>query len=233
MAEKKTAKKGAVKEAKPAKAVKEPKAVKTVKPAAKPIAKKDVYLEYFDFKKTDTLLDLACGDGAFLAEAAPKVKNAVGLDCSSEQLALAAEALKKTKKVTLIEGWLQDAHFDAASFDKISMRNAIRNLNNHEKGVLIHKASHWIKPGGIFVVEDIITSFALHRRDERHEMIEAEGQQYYGAKWTDMRDAFYHDLYHSNPSDLSLMMHHFLFTGFNVLKIIKHTSCVCTIIVQK
>ncbi|WP_428897228.1 Methyltransferase domain-containing protein [Parelusimicrobium proximum] len=230
MAEKKTIKKTAVKEA--AKTTEKKPAKTTVKKAVKKVIK-DEYTELFELNKTDILLDIGCGTGEFLAGAAKSIESAVGLDCSAEQLTQANETLKKTKNITLLEGWVQDAHFEQGSFTKVSIKDTIRNLNNHEKGVLLHKVSHWIRPGGIIVVRDMITSFGLHRKDERHELIEAECAAYYGDKWLGMRDSFYEELYHGHPSDLSLMMHHFLFTGFNVQKIIKHTSCLCTIVAQK
>lgn len=225
MEKKKTVKKAVT----PAKKTAKP-AVKTVK-AAKPV--KDDYSKLFDFQKTDVLLDLGCGDGAFLKANAKNVASAVGLDCDADALARAAESLAKTKNVTLLQGWLQDYNFNDATFDKVSLKNTLRSLNNHDTGYLLHKISKWIKPGGIIVVEDMITSFGLHRKDERAKLIEQEHAAFYGDKWESVRDSFYHDLWHAHASDYSLMMHHFLFTGFNVLKVIKHTSCLCTIVAQK
>lgn len=206
---------------------------KVVKKAVKKPAVKDPYIKLFDLKKTDSVLDLGCGEGAFLLAAAKTAKTAVGLDCDGAALEKASAALKDNKKVILLQGYVQDWNFGDGEFSKISMKNTLRYLNNHEKGVLIHKISKWIKPGGLFVAQDMITTFALHRKDERHDMIEAECKKFYGSAWPEMRDAFYHDLYHAQPSDLSLMMHHFLFTGFNVEQIIKHTSTTCTIVARK
>ncbi|ACC97837.1 Methyltransferase family protein [Elusimicrobium minutum Pei191] len=223
MTEKKTVKKETAKKA----AAKKPadKKAKTVKT--------DSFIDLFELNKNDVLLDLGCGKGEFLKTAAKTTAFATGIDCSAEHLTEAQKALQKTGNITLIEGWLQDAWFENNSFTKITAKDVLRSMNNHEKGVLINKVSNWLKPGGLFIVQDIITSFGLHRKDERHEMIEAECKKYYGKKWPELKDSFYHDLYHAHPSDLSLMMHHFLFTGFNVLQIIKHTSCVCTIVAQK
>ena len=191
------------------------------------------YASLFAFNANDDVLDLGCGEGTFFTHAAPIVKSCTGLDISDSQLEAAKQKLSSFNNVKFVKSTLQGADFPNESFTKISIRKAIHHLTNDEKGILIDKACKWLKPGGLFIVEDLITTFALDRKDQRRDIIEAEAAQYYGERWPKLRDAFLTTLYVELPCDISQLTHHLLFTGFNVRKIINHTCFMATVISQK
>ncbi len=191
------------------------------------------YVALFGFTKEDEVLDLGCGEGTFFTHAAPVVKSCVGLDISDAQLDLARQKLSSFSNITLVKNTLQEASFQPESFTKISIRKAIHHLNNDEKGILIDKACKWLKPGGILIIEDLITTFALDRKDDRRDIIEQEALAYYGERWPQLRDAFLTTLYVELPCDIAQLTHHLLYTGFNIRRIINHTCFMATVVAQK
>lgn len=191
------------------------------------------YAALFGFEKADHVLDLGCGDGTLLAIAAQQGARVTGVDISDEQLHAARAALKGVKGASLIKQTLQEINFPDNSFTKVSIRKAIHHLTNDEKGLLIDKIYHWLKPGGILIIEDMILTFALHRRDENRSLVEKDAAIYYGVNWPDFRDAFYTTMYQELPCDLAQLSHHLLFTGFHILKIASPACFMSTVIAEK
>lgn len=191
------------------------------------------YAALFGFEKADHVLDLGCGDGTLLAIAAQQGARVTGVDISDEQLHAARAALKGVKGASLIKQTLQEVNFPDNSFTKVSIRKAIHHLTNDEKGLLIDKIYHWLKPGGILIIEDMILTFALHRRDENRPLVEKDAAIYYGVNWPDFRDAFYTTMYQELPCDLAQLSHHLLFTGFHILKIASPSCFMSTVIAEK
>ena len=191
------------------------------------------YAALFGFEKADHVLDLGCGDGTLLAIAAQQGARVTGVDISDEQLHAARAALKGVKGASLIKQTLQEINFPDNSFTKVSIRKAIHHLTNDEKGLLIDKIYHWLKAGGILIIEDMILTFALHRRDENRPLVEKDAAIYYGVNWPDFRDAFYTTMYQELPCDLAQLSHHLLFTGFHILKIASPACFMSTVIAEK
>jgi Methylase involved in ubiquinone/menaquinone biosynthesis len=191
------------------------------------------YAALFEFNSSDEVLDLGCGDGTFFTFAAPLVKTCTGVDVSEPQLKEARVKLDNFINISFVKSSFQDINFKEGSFTKISMRKALHHLNNDEKGVLIDKACKWLKPGGIFIIEDLITSFALHRKEERKAQIEAEAARYYGERWPQLHDAFFTTLYKELPCDLAQLTHHLLFTGFCIRSVTSQTCFMATVKAQK
>lgn len=191
------------------------------------------YAALFGFEKADHVLDLGCGDGTLLAIAAQQGARVTGVDISDEQLHAARAVLKGVKGASLIKQTLQEVNFPDNSFTKVSIRKAIHHLTNDEKGLLIDKIYHWLKPGGILIIEDMILTFALHRRDENRPLVEKDAAIYYGVNWPDFRDAFYTTMYQELPCDLAQLSHHLLFTGFHILKIASPACFMSTVIAEK
>lgn len=191
------------------------------------------YAALFGFDKNDDVLDLGCGDGTLLAMAAKKGARVTGVDISDAQLDNARAALKGAKNARLIKSTLQEINFADNSFTKVSVRKAIHHLTNDEKGQLIDKIHHWLKPGGILIIEDMILTFALHRRDENRPLVEKDAAVYYGANWPAFREAFYTTMYKELPCDLAQLTHHLLFTGFHIVKIVSPACFMSTVIAEK
>jgi cyclopropane fatty-acyl-phospholipid synthase-like methyltransferase len=191
------------------------------------------YASLFKFNNEDKVLDLGCGDGTLLKIASPVIKSGIGVDLSDIQLDIANKNLKNLRNITLWKNTLQEIALTSNSFTKVSIRKAIHHLNNDEKGILIDKVYKCLNENGIFIIEDLITMFALHRKDERLTLIENSAAKYYGNQWPKVRDAFFTTLNIEQPADIAQITYHLLFTGFHILKIINHTPFMTTIIAQK
>ncbi|MBP5429379.1 MAG: class I SAM-dependent methyltransferase [Elusimicrobiaceae bacterium] len=191
------------------------------------------YAALFNFNDKDHLLDLGCGDGTLLALAAQKGAQVTGVDMADVQLELARQKLQGCKNATLLQRTLQEVDFAPNSFTKISMRKAIHHLTNDEKGLLIDKIHHWLTPGGILIIEDMILSFALHRKDEKLPCLDRDAAQFYAGKWPQVRDAVLTTLYKEFPCDLAQLTHHLLFTGFTITRILTPTCFYTTVIAEK
>lgn len=191
------------------------------------------YAKLFAFNKEDSLLDLGCGDATLLKIAAPLCGKVCGVDISDEQLARAKAALADFPNAELVRATLQEIDFPAESFTKVSMRKAIHHLTNHEKSIMIDKVFKWLKPGGIFIVEDMITSFEFRLKDEFRPLIEAEAAEYYGERWESFKDAFFTTMYAELPCDLSKMINRLLHGRFHIKRVNTITCFMCTIISQK
>lgn len=191
------------------------------------------YASLFGFCEEDKVLDLGCGDGTLLSIAASKGAKVV-VDISDEQLELSKQKLANVSDYKLVKISLQEIDFPSHSFTKISIRKAIHHLTNDEKGVLLDKIYKWLVPGGIVIIEDMILSFALHKREENLALVEREAIEYYGKeKWPGFRDAFFTTMFKELPCDLAQLTHHLLFVGFHIPKIITQTSFMATVIAEK
>ena len=188
------------------------------------------YAVLFDFNFQDSVLDLGCGDGTLLSIAAQKGAQVSGVDISDEQLSLTRQKLPKAQ---LIKTTLQEVNFPDNTFTKVSIRKAIHHLTNDKKGILIDKIHHWLKPNGKLIIEDMILSFALHRKNENLALVEKQAAKYYGEKWPFCREAFFTTMYKELPCDMAQLTHHLLFTGFHIEKILQATCFMATVIAEK
>ncbi len=191
------------------------------------------YAALFGFEKGDRVLDLGCGDGTLLSMAAQKGARVTGVDVSDAQLETARAALAGVTDAALIKATQQLVRSETARFSKVSIRKSTDQLSNVEKGVLIDKIYRWLRPGGVLIIEDMILTFALHRRDENRPLVERDAAAYYGANWPAFRDAFYTTMYQELPCDLAQLTHHLLFTGFHVVKIASPACFMSTVIAEK
>lgn len=86
-------------------------------------------LRLMDVKKSDNILDLACGQGFFCNEFAKLSQNVVGVDISSELIKIAKE--KKIPNVNYVVSAADNLSFiKDKSIDKISIILAIQNIDN-------------------------------------------------------------------------------------------------------
>jgi len=191
------------------------------------------YVRLFNFSAKDKVVDLGCGDGTLLVLAAAKGADVTGVDISDAQLTLARENLKNVPNAKFIQLPLQEVDFAPSLFTKVSARKSIHHLTNDEKGVLLDKIHHWLVPGGQVIIEDMILSFALHRREENQPLVEKDAARYYGKKWPSVREAFYTTMYKELPCDMAQLVHHLLFTGFHIKQILPVTCFMATVIAEK
>merc|ERR1719281_462885 len=83
-------------------------------------------------QKVETLLDLGCGTGNYLALAAPHVKKVHGLDYNPGMLEQCAKKVERLglKHVELQQGSiLEELPFEAASFDAVMINQVLHHVD--------------------------------------------------------------------------------------------------------
>ncbi len=86
-------------------------------------------LKLMSIKKTDEILDLACGQGFFTYEFAKAGANVTGVDISSELIEIAEKRQVKNTKFIVSKADNLSV-FKSNSFDKVSITLALQNISN-------------------------------------------------------------------------------------------------------
>lgn len=121
----------------------------------------------FESTIIDSAADLGCGSGQVTIPLAAKCKKIYAVDISFHMLERLGEIANQkgvfniVSKVTAIE----DAEFEDDSLDLIVSNYALHHLLDSDKKKLIEKAFHWLKPGGYFVLGDMMFGRGSTKRD--------------------------------------------------------------------
>lgn len=107
------------------------------------------------------LLDAGCGPGPTLADLTSRGR-AVGMDASSGQLELAAEA---APDAALVRGDVAALPFGADSFDAVVSLGVLMHLPNDEQDDAIVEFARVLRPGGRLLVSDGTGSWAGSNED--------------------------------------------------------------------
>jgi demethylmenaquinone methyltransferase/2-methoxy-6-polyprenyl-1,4-benzoquinol methylase len=103
----------------------------------------------------DRVLDLACGTGDLIFEAAPRARTAVGLDVTHRMVQLARErsrSSRATASVHLLTGDMLALPFPDSSFDVVTTGYGLRNVPDLDTAIReIHRV---LSPGGRLVSLD-------------------------------------------------------------------------------
>jgi ubiquinone/menaquinone biosynthesis C-methylase UbiE len=100
-----------------------------------------------------TVLDLACGSGAFISAVLTKnPKTVIGVDITEGMLNLAKERFKENTNVTLINKSFMDVDFNEESFDLIVMANASRYIPTSMEEKFFSNITKWLKKDGVFII---------------------------------------------------------------------------------
>ena len=110
-------------------------------------------------RKGETVLDLGCGAGFDLLQAALRVGpggRAIGIDMTAamREKARAGAAAMGLRNVEVREGFLEDLPVDDASIDVV-ISNGVVNLTPDKEGVM-REVYRVLRPGGRFQIGDII-----------------------------------------------------------------------------
>lgn len=108
-------------------------------------------------ERRDSVLEVGCGEGAFLAELSPRFKSVYALDQSSAMVERATAFVGKINvdNVEILQGdtshaWLQDRKFDAIVMNMVLHHVAAPALQ-------IREIAGLLKPGGRFFLCDLIS----------------------------------------------------------------------------
>lgn len=100
-----------------------------------------------------TVLDLACGTGAFIQAVIDyKPKRVVGVDLTAGMLEVAKKRFKHVKHISFIHRSFMDVHFPKATFDCILLANASRYIPFGEEKTFFSNVRSWLKPNGVFII---------------------------------------------------------------------------------
>ncbi len=103
-------------------------------------------------------LDLGCGNGHFLRQvmaAFPRMP-ATGCDLSPAYAAEARERLAPWRQVEIVQGAIEQAPFEDASFDAICCIYLFHELPPRVRRQAAREVARLLKPGGVFVLADSI-----------------------------------------------------------------------------
>lgn len=109
-------------------------------------------------QRTVKLIDLACGNGRFLSQvlaAFPRIP-ATGLDLSPAYCAEARQRLAGWRQVEIVTGAVEQAPFEAASFDAATCVYLFHELPPRVRRAAAAEIARLIKPGGVLVLADSI-----------------------------------------------------------------------------
>jgi len=112
----------------------------------------------------DTVVDLGAGGGAFALAVAPLCRRVVAVDVSAAMLALLKENAERAGVAnveSVQRGFLTYAH-DGEPADVVYSRHALHHLPDFWKALAIERIAAMLKPGGVFVLRDLIYSFDPH-----------------------------------------------------------------------
>jgi len=104
------------------------------------------------------LLDVGCGNGHFLRQvmaAFPRMP-ATGLDLSPAYCAEARERLAKWRQIEIVQGAIEQAPFEDASFGAATCVFLFHELPPRVRREAVREMARLLRPGGILVLADSI-----------------------------------------------------------------------------
>ena len=103
------------------------------------------------------VLDLGCGAGHASFVAAQQVANVTAYDLSSQMLEVVSQAArdKELNNITTQQGYAESLPFADESFDIVISRYSAHHW--HDVGLALREIKRVLKPGGIFIIMDIMS----------------------------------------------------------------------------
>ncbi len=103
------------------------------------------------------VLDIGCGRGELVCEAANRGAHAVGIDYAEAALELAKERLSEMdpelkKRVEFLQSDAKNLPFPDGSFDRVFMLDVYEHLHPHEIASVLHEIHRVLRPGGRLVI---------------------------------------------------------------------------------
>jgi ubiquinone/menaquinone biosynthesis C-methylase UbiE len=112
-------------------------------------------------------VDLGCGSGQLTLKLAPKVASIVAVDISQKMIDLLAEHAESSG-IDNLEGLatpIERLSFPNDSLDLVVTNYALHHLRDRDKAVLVTRIYGWLKPGGRFVIGDMMFGRGGDQRD--------------------------------------------------------------------
>lgn len=119
-----------------------------------------------------TLIDLAAGTGRLALAAAPACRRVIAVDVSASMLAYLGAAAERAGAANLElvrAGFLTYEHTGEPA-DFVYSRHALHQLPDQWKAVALTRIASTLRPGGVFLMRDLIYTFDPAELDERIEV---------------------------------------------------------------
>ncbi|MGC8626064.1 MAG: class I SAM-dependent methyltransferase [Acidimicrobiales bacterium] len=114
-----------------------------------------------------TAVDLGCGTGSLALELARMGVQVIAVDISPVMIARLREKAARAGLdcISCVVGAVQGFDLPEASVDLVVSNYALHHLRNNEKEVLVRSVARWLRPGGRFVVGDMMFGRGRTARD--------------------------------------------------------------------
>ncbi|MDD5658228.1 MAG: methyltransferase domain-containing protein [Elusimicrobia bacterium] len=176
------------------------------------------YLARLALKPEDRLVDFGCGDGSFLALAAPLVGEAVGVDGSPRQIELARLRLEGFPNAKLVRSGFLEFAPRGRTFTKAFSRKALHHLTDPDKEAFLRKSTDWLSPGALFLIEDGMFDFERRDLEENMPRVMEQARAHFGAAWEAKAGDFLHSLREEFPTGQDFWARALAAAGFRVLE---------------
>lgn len=124
-------------------------------------------LARIDLNDRDVLADLGCGSGYHSLAAAKICKRVHCVDISEEMISLLENNIAQSGHNNIVPhlGGLLEINYLAFDITKVFTSGTLHHLPDAWKGELFSKLAQALPAGALFLLQDVIYSFALHERD--------------------------------------------------------------------
>jgi ubiquinone/menaquinone biosynthesis C-methylase UbiE len=115
----------------------------------------------------DHAVDLGCGSGQVTLALAPRVASVTAIDISDKMIRLLAENAAAAG-IANIEGRaipVEQLDFAPGSVDLVVTNYALHHLRDQDKPLLVQQVHRWLRPGGRFVIGDMMFGRGADSRD--------------------------------------------------------------------
>ena len=111
--------------------------------------------DFCEFQQCDTLLDVACGSGAFAVFCAGRLRHAKGIDISDELIKYAKKHAEELKlaNAEFIRGDVEKLPFPESSFSIVSCRSGFHHMENCNR--VIQEMARCATKGGKICIQDM------------------------------------------------------------------------------
>ncbi|MGJ3249292.1 MAG: class I SAM-dependent methyltransferase [Elainellaceae cyanobacterium] len=150
-----------------------------------------VLLERLELSHHHTLIDLGCGTGSLVCQAAQQCQQVYAVDVSRAMLDVAHRRCQQyqIKNVEFHHAGFLTYHHSGELADMVTTKAALHQLPDFWKGVALHRIETMLRPGGMLYIWDVVYSFdALNYQVELDTWIQTasrnDGQDFTKADYT-------------------------------------------------
>ena len=111
--------------------------------------------------KCENALEIGCGTGAFARQLAERCQHVIGIDLSAEMIRVARSRSSRFENLEFELADVMSWKFPQSHFDFIC---SIATLHHLEQRELLPKIKDALKPGGVFVLLDLVASSGMTER---------------------------------------------------------------------